>query len=226
MDIVLAGAGAFALEVEQYILDCRAAGHGIFDDDGTPITDANLAGLYFKGNNRLDDFQTRALPSLDPGTKPSANVRVLIAIGNAEIRRNVWNELRKRGVRFAKLVHPTSVVARNASLGEGSIVCPLAFVGNLAAVGDNVMLNTYASVGHDSVVGEHTVLCPYACLNGSVKLGTACFLGSGCIVTPSLTIGAFSKIAAGAVAFDDAPPGSLLTGNPAKGRQMFKVPSD
>jgi len=226
MKIILAGAGAFALEVEQYILDCRAAGRGIFDYDGTSIADVELVGLHFHGHGRLRDFQTSSLAVLDPGTEPPSEVRVLIAIGNAEVRRKVWGELCERGVRFATLVHPTSLVAPNASLGEGSIVCPFAFVSNLASVGNNVALNTYASVGHDSVVGDHTVISPYACLNGGVTLGAACFLGSGCIVTPQNKIGAFSKISAGAVVFNAAPSGSLLMGNPAKGRQMFRVPDD
>jgi sugar O-acyltransferase (sialic acid O-acetyltransferase NeuD family) len=223
MKIILAGAGAFALEVEQYILDCRAAGRGIFDYDNTPIADAELVGLHFREHARLGDFQTRPLAALDPGAEPPSKVRVLIAIGNAELRRKVWGELRERGVRFVKLLHPTSVVAPNASLGEGSIVCPFAFVSNLATIGNNVALNTYASVGHDSVVGDHTVISPYACLNGGVTLGAACFLGSGCLITEQNKIGSFSKVSAGAVVFEGAPSGSLLTGNPAKGRQLFRV---
>src|SRR5262245_59264672 len=113
MKIILAGAGHFALEVEQYILDCRAAGRGIFDYDDTPILDAELVGLYFHEHGRLGDFQTRSLSVLDPGAEPPSKIRVLIAIGNAEVRRKVWGELRERGVRFVKLVHPTSVVAPN-----------------------------------------------------------------------------------------------------------------
>jgi sugar O-acyltransferase (sialic acid O-acetyltransferase NeuD family) len=226
MKIVLAGAGAFALEVEQYILDCHAAGHGLFGSDGSPVAKAELVGLHFDGSVRQRDFLTKSLIVLDSSSYLPSDVQFLIAIGNAEARRKVWTNLRSRGARFAKLVHPTSWVAPSARLGEGSIVCPFAFVGILADVGCNVALTVHASISHDAIVGDHSVLCPYACITGQVTLGEACFLGTSSVVIPQKTIGPFSKICAGAIACQDAAPNSLLTGNPAKVFRMFPVPDD
>jgi sugar O-acyltransferase (sialic acid O-acetyltransferase NeuD family) len=148
----------------------------------------------------------------------------LIAIGNAEDRRKVWKNLRNRGARFAKLVHPGSWIAPGARLGEGSIICPFAFVGALANVGRNVALSTHASISHDTIVGDHCVFSPYACITGHVVLGEACFLGTTNVVIPQKKIGPFSKISAGAVARQDAAPGGFLTGNPAKSLCIFPVP--
>jgi sugar O-acyltransferase (sialic acid O-acetyltransferase NeuD family) len=227
MKVVLAGAGAFALEVEQYILDCHAAGHGLFGSDGSPVAKAELVGLHFDGPDRQRDFLTKPLMLLDSSSYLPSDVHFLIAIGvDAQARRKVWTNLRSRGARFAKLVHPTSWVAPNARLGEGSIICPFAYVGILADLGRNVTLSVHASIGHDAIVGDHSFLSPYACIAGKVTLGEACFLGTSSVVIPQKTIGPFSKISAGAIACQDAAPNSLLIGNPAKVLRMFGVPDD
>jgi sugar O-acyltransferase (sialic acid O-acetyltransferase NeuD family) len=225
MKIVLAGAGAFALEVEQYILDCNGSGRGLLDSDGCVARLATLAGVHFTGHGRLDDFQTRSLAVLAADAELPADVHFLVAIGSAEARRQVWHALRARSARFATLVHPTAVLAATARIGSGTILCPFAFIGPLVTLGQNVLLNTYASIGHDGAVGDHSVLSPYACVNGHGSLGEACFLGSRAVVTPQRRIGAFSKISAGAIAFNDAEPGTLLLGNPAKGRRFFAIPN-
>lgn len=226
MKIVLAGAGGFALEIEQYIFDCRAAGRGLFDSDGSAISDVDLIGVHFDGHERLKDFQTRSLAIVARSGDVPFDVNFLIAIGNAEDRRKVWKNLRNRGAHFAKLVHPTSWIASGCRLGEGSIICPFACVGPLANVGCNVALTTHATVGHDTIIGDHCVLSPYACITGHVVLGEACFLGTSSVVIPQKKIGPFSKLSSGAVACQDAPPGSFLTGNPAKALRIFSVPED
>jgi sugar O-acyltransferase (sialic acid O-acetyltransferase NeuD family) len=228
MKIVLAGAGAFALEIEQYILNCKSARSGLFDAEGRQPTygEVAIAGVYFTGPGRLEDFQTRPIEMSAAPRAWSPELHFLIAIGNAEARRKVWNELDGGGARFATLVHPSCVVAANARLGAGTILGPFSFVGPLAKVGRNAALNTYASVGHDASVGDHTVFSPYSCVNGFVSIGETCFLGSGAIVSPQHKVGAFSKIAAGSIVSSDFDPGSLVHGNPAKARRMFRIPAD
>jgi acetyltransferase-like isoleucine patch superfamily enzyme len=88
----------------------------------------------------------------------------------------------------------------------------------------HVALNTFASVGHDAVVGPFSVLSPYAVVNGNVRLGEGSFLGSHATVLPGLNVGAFSKLAAGAVVTRDVASCALAAGNPASARVMFKEP--
>jgi sugar O-acyltransferase (sialic acid O-acetyltransferase NeuD family) len=227
MNIILCGAGAFALEIEQYILDCKRAGSGIYDDVGRPANEsATLWGAVFTGNGRLSEFQTPNVRHCEPGKAEPEDAHYLIAIGDAVVRRRVWGELQAMSAHFATIIHPTSSIAQSVRIGRGVILCPFTFAGPLSVLGNNTAFNTYASVGHDSVVGDHCVFSPYACVNGAAKLGEACFLGSSVVVTPRKTIGAYSKVSAGSIVFSDARPGSLLIGNPAKGRQLFPVPSD
>jgi sugar O-acyltransferase (sialic acid O-acetyltransferase NeuD family) len=226
MEIILVGAGDMALEVEQYIVDCNSAGRGLIGDDYRQVSQASIKGVVSSGEGRLDDFQTRPRYLGEPANHEPSEAHYLIAIGTADIRRQIWQQLVQRGVRFATVIHPTCSVASNARIGKGTILCPFVFIGNLSCVGDNSIMNIHASAGHDTRIGPHCVLSPYACVNGRGELGEACFMGSQAVIAPDRRIGAFSKLATGAILLSDAPAGSLLAGNPAKGRKMFKIPTD
>ncbi len=221
MDIILVGAGGFAQEVEQYIADCTRAGHGLYDADKKPVSGGRVVGLYYEGEGRRREFSSSIVRIENPTDYSHAHW--LIAIGNAEVRRRMWLQLTTQGARFATLLHPTSIVMPTATIGRGVILCPFALVSNLCTLGDNVALNTYASVGHDATISAHSVFSPYACVNGAVTLGESCFLGSYACVTPGKTVGGFAKISAGSILFHDAEAGSMIAGNPAKSRKMFKT---
>lgn len=206
MAIVLVGGGGFAKEVVQYIWDAQLGPiKGVLSCD-QPARELSM--LAYLGD--------------DDSYLPSEGDTFLMAIGDARRRAAIWERLQGRGASWSTLIHPTSYVAPSATVSPGVIVCPFAFVGVHSKLAGNVVLNTYASVGHDAVVGASSVLSPYACANGGATIGTAVFLGSHAVVTPNIAIGDICKIAAGSVVTEDAPRGSLLIGNPARGRVMFR----
>jgi acetyltransferase EpsM len=61
-------------------------------------------------------------------------------------------------------------------------------------------------------------------VNGNVILEEGVFLATQAAVVPGKRIGAWSKLAAGAVAHADLDACTLALGNPAKGRVMFAPP--
>ncbi len=48
---------------------------------------------------------------------------VVVAIGNNQTRRRVFDTLRERGERIATAVHPSAVIAPSAEIGVGCMVC-------------------------------------------------------------------------------------------------------
>jgi len=209
MAIVIAGAGGFAKEVFQYSCDL-----------GTP--DWAVRGFIARG--RLSPELEGVAPMLGdiPEFRPEQEDELLIAIGDGRARLKIAETLKTVGVRWRTLIHPLAYVASTAEIGPGCIIAPFAFVGPHAKLDAHVVLNTYASVGHDSVVGHGATLSPYACINGSARLAEGVFMGSHALVAPGVHVEAISKVAAGSVVARDAPRGSLLIGNPAKGRVMFR----
>lgn len=75
------------------------------------------------------------------------------------------------------------------------------------------------TIGPDTLVAFKTLLYTTDPASGEVRpirVGQRCFIGGGSTLTPGVTIGDESIVAAGAVVFDDVPPRSIVAGNPAR----------
>jgi acetyltransferase-like isoleucine patch superfamily enzyme len=91
------------------------------------------------------------------------------------------------------------VIARSASVGDGTVVFAGAVVGARARIGANAVLYSGAIVEHDSIVESHAYLSPGVVLAGAVTIREGAFLGAGAVVLPGVEIGRDAVIAAGAV---------------------------
>lgn len=59
-------------------------------------------------------------------------------------------------------------------------------------------------------------------VEGKIVLGDDCWLGTGVIVLPNVTIGEMSIVGAGSVVTEDVPSFSIATGSPAKITKKIK----
>jgi acetyltransferase-like isoleucine patch superfamily enzyme len=75
------------------------------------------------------------------------------------------------------------------------------------------------TIGPESLVAFKTLLYtqdPETGAAGSIRVGRHCFIGGGSTLTPGVTIGDESIVAAGAVVMSDVPPRCIVGGNPAR----------
>ena len=87
-------------------------------------------------------------------------------------------------------------------------------IGERCSVGANVIL--MSATGPDN-----SVLKDHPGIQGAIKtkpivIGSDCWIGSGCIIMPDLTIGDRAVIGAGAVVTKNVLPGEIVTGIPAR----------
>ncbi|MEH2052153.1 acetyltransferase [Nostoc sp.] len=212
--VLIAGAGGFGSEVYQYLLDVKRQ------------KTVNLEILGF-----IDDFlfeqETSYLPVPILGKiedyQPQPSEAVIVALGDPQARKKVSQLILDQGGKLYTLIHPNTVIADSAVIGEGCILCPFTFVGANATLERGVLLNTYASAGHDSIVGAYSVLSPYGTLNGKVRTEEGVFLGTHSSVNPGISVGRWSKISAGCAVSSNVPEGSLVANHPLHSRVMFKV---
>lgn len=205
--LVIVGAGGFGLEVAAYAEDIIRARGADFSIAGF-LDDTKAAGALHGGYPVLG------------GTDGVLDTTALyvVALGMPRHRRALTEKLQGRGARFATLMHPAAYVAGSASVGVGSILAPFTFIGPQVKLGAQVVVNVSAVVGHEAQVGDYAVLSPHADIHGGARLAEDVFVGSGGTVTNGRSVGARSRVSAGAVLFEDIPADVTVRGNPARPR--------
>lgn len=205
--VVIIGAGGFSRELLQYITDHGGFTVRGFLDDRDPVDLRVPEGYHVIGSIR--DYV------------PSSDETFVLAVGEPVQRAKIAMQFQSRGAQFETVVHPRAYVASTATIGAGSVIAPFASVGAMANVGALAQVHFYASVAHDAVVGSYSALSPYSVVNGGGRLGEGVFLGTRATVNPLKSVGDYSKVAAGAVVYQDVPSGALAAGNPAKSRKLM-----
>jgi sugar O-acyltransferase (sialic acid O-acetyltransferase NeuD family) len=208
-DLLIAGAGGLGRELALYAAEAIAAGR----------LAARLAGFLDDGAGQPARFGC-PLPVLGGirSHAPRPGQRLVIAVGDPSARAGLAALLEARGAGFASVVHPLAYVAGNAEIAEGCIIAPFATIGAHAVLGAHAVVNTHAGIGHDCRLEDCCTLSPHVVLSGGVRLDREVLLGSGAVVTAGLTVGARSRIAAGAVVYGDIGADLLALGNPARTR--------
>jgi sugar O-acyltransferase (sialic acid O-acetyltransferase NeuD family) len=203
MKVLLFGAGGHAQVIADVLRAQERAGEDInfagYVDDGAGFGD--VRGVDVLGT--IADW---------PAAEHDA---VIVAIGDNVTRRGLFMLAECNGARFAIAKHPSSVVAPDARLGAGTMICAGAVVNTRAVIGTNAIINTVASVDHHCRIEDHVHIAPGVRLGGGVEVREGAFVGIGAIVLPGRTIGAWATVGAGAVVVRDVPAGATVVGVPA-----------
>jgi sugar O-acyltransferase (sialic acid O-acetyltransferase NeuD family) len=140
----------------------------------------------------------------------------VVAIGAAPRRLEVQDRCLREGMAVATVIHPTAVVSRHATLGEGTVVFANAVVNAGARMGRACIVNTAATIDHDCWLGDGVHVCPGTHLAGNVSIGDRAWIGIGSAVRQRLEIGADAVVGAGAAVVADVPSGKTVVGVPAR----------
>jgi sugar O-acyltransferase (sialic acid O-acetyltransferase NeuD family) len=206
--VYVVGAGGFGREVFAWARHHPLAGKawsiaGFIDDDADALANYNYPlGVVSDIEGCLADSFPRA--------------KMLLAIGDPEMRRSLALRLSQAGHQWMSLIHPSAVIGENVRFGQGCIVCPHATLTCDIALGDGVIVNAHSSIGHDVVVGDWTTMSGHCELTGACKVGESAFFGCGAHVLPRITIGSGAHVGAGSVVLQDVPASGRVFGNPAR----------
>lgn len=126
-----------------------------------------------------------------------------------------------------------------AEIGEGCYIEPplrISWGGRHCHFGKNVYVNFNLTMVDDThiYVGDGTLIAPNVVIataghpidpalrgkrlqyNASVRIGKNCWIGSGALIMPGVTIGDDTVIGAGSVVTRDIPSGVVAVGNPCR----------
>lgn len=141
---------------------------------------------------------------------------VILGFGNNAARRALGQELSRRGFELARVIHPNATVARDASIGAGTVVVAGAVVNPNSVLGENVIVNTCASIDHDCTLEDAVHVAPGARLAGRVRIGAETWIGLGALVLDGRSVGPRTTVGAGAVVTRDLPADVVAYGVPAR----------
>jgi len=124
---------------------------------------------------------------------------------------------------FVTLIHPSSVISRKVTIGEGSVILAGAIINSNVSVGEHCIVNTRSSLDHDCNVGSFSSLAPGVTLGGKVIVGDYTAISLGANVIHSIKIGEHTVIGAGATVIRDVGSNVVAYGTPAKIKRAREV---
>ena len=192
-------------------------GHGRVVADILKVARAPLAGFL---DDRPPASLVNEIPVLgDRGCLEEReflkNYEILIAIGEARVRRQLALLVLDRGGRLARAIHPSAVIASDVFIGEGTVIMAGVVINTGSRIGRFVIVNTGATVDHDNLIEDGVHISPGCHLAGNVICRAEAFIGTGTSIIPRIQIGARAIIGAGAAVISDVPPDVLAAGCPA-----------
>lgn len=210
--LVIVGWGGFGREVQSLVValhrvqatSCDVVG---FVDDAPSVADVD----------RVQSLGGRILGPVEWLLAQEAPTHVVIAIGSAEVCRDLAQKLARPHISFPVLVHPHATIADRVTVSdEGSIVAAGMRVNTNTAIGRHTNLDQNATVSHDSFIGEFSRLKPQACVSGDVEIECGCLVGANASILQAFRISRSSTVGAGGCVTRDVAPYSIVKGIPAR----------
>lgn len=181
-----------------------------------------IGGLYHfdSSRNGESDHGYPILGSYDDlfGRKDIADTEVALSQGDNKIRAELFSRLKKSGARIPTLIHPTAIVSRFATLGEGAVVHINGVVHPDVSIGDNTVISLNSSVGHSTSVGSNCYVAFGALVGAYAHICDYVFIGIGANIISGKVdvIGENAYVGAGALVTKSVEAYSVVAGSPAK----------
>jgi len=210
-NIVIVGSGGFGTEAVWVLEEMNRFSQekdrwnifGYVDDD---ITKKNLNVYGYRTIGTAEEIAA---------LYDSNDLWFFCAIGNNINKSNVVTRIAQFGWRAACLIHPSVILAREVSIGEGTYIGAGCVLSPNVSIGKHVIINTRVSVGHDAVLEDFSQICPGAQINGKCRVGRGALIGSNASILPGKEVGAGAVVGANSHAISTVKAGSTVNGVPA-----------
>jgi sugar O-acyltransferase (sialic acid O-acetyltransferase NeuD family) len=205
-DIVIFGAGGFGREVAWLIDDLNRV-RNQYSVLGFIVDDSVLKGELLNGHVVLGGLEY---------LEGKKGLSAAIALGDPVSRMRVLTRFAPYNLRYPNLIHPSAMIGTEVRIGIGNIICAGSILTVNINMGSFCQLNLHTTVGHDAVLQDFATTACGVDLAGHSHIGLAAYMGNHSTVLPSVNVGAFATVGAGAVVNRDLPVGVTAVGVPAK----------
>tara|TARA_X000000950_G_scaffold266011_1_gene340982 strand:+ start:1454 stop:2104 length:651 start_codon:yes stop_codon:yes gene_type:complete len=144
------------------------------------------------------------------------NFIFFVAIGENKLREKIFKMIKKKGFKFAKLIHPTAHISKSAEIKNGTIICAKSILNPKSSVGYNCIINTATLIEHDVNIKNHCHIAPGVKIGGGTIIGDRSFVGIGSIVLDNIKLAKDIIIGAGSIVIRDCLSKGTYIGRPAR----------
>ena len=143
---------------------------------------------------------------------------IVIAIGDNFIRSKEASQVAELcpELEFITTIHPSANIARDVSIGHGSVIMAGASINSCCTIGNFCILNTHSSLDHDSTIEDFVSLAPHSATGGNCHIERFTSIGIGATLIHGIRIGEHSVIGAGSTVLNDIAAHAVSFGTPAK----------
>lgn len=196
--LILIGAGGFAKSIIDSIDKDKFDLKGFID-------------TYKTGEHRDINILSNSLEKISEAKRYS----YFIAIGNPDVRSLFMHQLKEMDLDVANIIDSTSIIAKDAILGNGIYIGKMSIINPDTKLGDGVVVNTRSLVEHGCEVGYCSNISTNVVMNGDVVIGSRSFIGSCAVINGQLTVGNDSIIGSGSVVIRNVRSNVVVAGTPA-----------
>ena len=156
------------------------------------------------------DIPVIPFSSFDP-----ALYSVVVAIGDPQ-RRKAFVHQMPETTDYITVIHPSAVVSKWVTIGEGSIITAGAVLTYNIRLGRHSQVNLLSTIGHDCQMGDYFTTAPSVNISGNCKAGESVYFGTNSCIREGVTICANVTIGMGSVVLNDISEAGVYVGNPLK----------
>jgi sugar O-acyltransferase (sialic acid O-acetyltransferase NeuD family) len=131
-------------------------------------------------------------------------------------RKVVIEDLKINIDRFATIIHPSVVIAKDAQIGYNNLIMANSVIGSGVNIGNHCIILPNTVVSHDTVIGDYCCIGANVTISGRVRIEDVVYIASGTSIKDNLLIRSGSFIGLGSNVIRDVLSQQVVAGNPAK----------
>jgi sugar O-acyltransferase (sialic acid O-acetyltransferase NeuD family) len=143
---------------------------------------------------------------------------LLIAIGDNFVRSQVADRVGGAcpGLSLVSAVHPRATLARDVTIGDGTVIMAGAVVNPGCRIGLGCILNTNSSLDHDCRMDDFSSLAPRVAIGGNCRVGSHSAIGIGATMIHGVSVGEHVVVGAGSTVLHNVERHQVVYGTPAR----------
>lgn len=181
--LLLVGAGSFGRVVLEHAIkeyNCAFLDDGIAV--GTLVNGVPVIGTLSDIGSLFDEFR-----------------KLLVVIGNNELRERVYAEAEGLGYEFPDIIVSSAYISPYAKIGSGCIILNNTVVQNGAVLGNGVILNAGVEAHQDCGIGSNVLVYANTVIRSGTHIGDRAWIGCNVSIGTGVTVPEDARIEDGTV---------------------------